>query len=97
MFGHISDSISVMYKCVNNLYLIVHDIMTLQTAVTQPLEQVDKVLTYIKTTEHYDGFVCSLIEDGQKDVVTSILGEDIKVYTETFKLSEGMNNYCKPH
>ena len=40
-------------------------------------DQVNDLLNHIKTSGQYDGLLRSLIETGQQDVVTSVLGEDL--------------------
>ena len=47
-----------------------------QTVNQSDADKVDALLDHIRTSGQYDGLVCSLIETGQGDVVTSVLGED---------------------
>ena len=49
-------------------------------------EQVQELLSYLKTNGHYKGFVCSLIEDNQREVVTDVLKEDAQLYIDKYNL-----------
>ena len=48
-----------------------------QTVSRPNSDQVSDLLNHIKTSGQYDGLLRSLIDVGQQDVVTSVLGEDL--------------------
>ena len=57
-----------------------------QTSERAHADKISELLSYIKTTGHYNGFVCTLLEDNQVDVVTGVLREDATSYFEKYNL-----------
>ena len=52
------------------------------------------LLSHIHTSGQYDGLVCSLIEVGQRDVVTHNLGEDLGAFTAVTKHTGTYGSEC---